>query len=324
MVPGSWRTTLRDSAATRGVDATVKLSAPDGTSSTVLLEFKTELTPSTAESAWRALRSIGSLGILVAPLISKRTQKFMRDREIAYFDLAGNAYWRLDSPALFVSVSTGDQVPTRHSRGRRLGGKKAGRLIRYICEKTPPFSVGELASSLSIDAGNVSRYLGLLRSDGLVERGARGVVTSVDWEGTLRRWSDDYRPPTRRRYQDPRGQEHFFKRLRSASERYVISGVTAATRYAPYTVDDATLCYCDDVAAFAGSFGLRRSEQGGNVLLALPFDEVVYDRTQTRDGLIIAAPLQVAVDLLVGRGRELSQAEELIKWMKAKERDWRF
>jgi len=322
LLPRNWNTVLRDVAGRPGVDATLKLSAPDGTSSTVLIEFKTELSPATAESAWRTLRTTGNPGLLVAPRISERTQKFLRDREIGYFDLTGNAFWRLDSPALFISLIA-DDAPVQPPRGRRLGGKKAGRLIRYLCEMKPPFGVGELASTLAIDAGNVSRYLALLGKDGLIERGARGAVISVEWEGLLRRWSDDYRHPTARRYQDPRGQDHFLRKLRVTTDHYVLSGVVAAMRYAPYTVDAVALCYCDDVVAFAARFGLQRSEGGANVLLALPFDEVVYARTQIRDGLLVAAPAQVAIDLLVGRGRELSQAEELIRWMKARERDWR-
>jgi len=323
LLPQCWRTSFRDTGGTAGVDAMVELVAPDGTTSAVAIEFRTELTPTTAAPAWRALSATGATGLLMAPRISSRTQEYLRSREMAYVDLVGNAYWRLDSPALFISVRADRDAPKTPTRGRRLGGKKAGRLIRYLCDTNPPHSVGELASTLGIDAGNVSRYLDLLNKDGLVERAARGVVTDVDWEGVLRRWSEDYRRPTTRSYQDPRGQEHFFRGLRSSQGQYVLSGIAGATRYAPYTVESAVLCYSDDVDSFVATLDLQRTERGANVLFAIPFDKVVYARTQIRDGLIIAAPTQVAIDVLSGRGRELSQAEELIRWMKANECDWR-
>jgi hypothetical protein len=322
-LPSTWQTTFHDVKGVRGIDAYLEITAPDGTSARVAIEFKTELTPATAGPAWQAVRAGGGPGLLVAPQISARTQAYLRTRQIDYFDLTGNAYWRLDSPALFVSVSSDDPGPTLPTRRRRLGGKKAGRLLRYLCDKAPPYSVSELSSTLALDAGNVSRYLNLLSNEGLLQRGARGIVTYVDWESVLRRWSEDYRVPSEVRYHDPRGQEHFLRSLRSGNEQYVLSGVAAAVRYAPYTVDNASLCYCNDVSSFAKTFGLRRSERGSNVVLAVPFDEVVYARTEIRDGLIVAAPSQVAIDLLSGRGRELSQAEELLRWMKKTEHVWR-
>jgi DNA-binding transcriptional ArsR family regulator len=323
LLPRGWRTSFRDQRGMPGVDATVELSAPDGAVNTVAVEFKTELTPTSAEPAWRTLMATGKPGLLVAPRISKRTQEYLRRRDIAYVDLIGNAYWRLDSPALFISIHADGDAPKVPLRGRRLRGKKAGRLIRYLCDTKPPHTVGELASALAVDPGNVSRYLDLLSKDGLIKRASRGTVTDVDWEGVLRRWSEDYRRPAGRSFMDPRGAEHFLKRLQTTKDQYVLSGVTAATRYAPYTVQGAVLCYCNDVRAFAETFGLQGAEQSANVLLAVPFDEVVSAHTEMRDGLILAAPAQVAIDLLTGRGREVSQAEELIRWMRETENDWR-
>ncbi len=324
-LPSKWRLSLRDIRGDRRFDALLELSAPDGTTSKVAIEFKTEITPATAEPAWRELTLTGQPGLLIAPHISLRTQRYLRDHDINYLDLAGNASWRLDSPALFISINSDADTPKEKlfTRSRRLGGKKAGRLLRYLCDRKPPYSVSELASNLALDPGNISRYLELLSKDALVERGARGIVRSVNWEGVLRRWSEDYRRPAEERFQDPRGMEHFLKRLRVGKEQYVLSGVVAATSYAPYTVANTALCYCDDIGAFAESFRLRQSERGSNVTLATPFDEVVYARTEIRGGLIVGAPTQVAIDLLTGRGRELSQAEELLRWMRETENAWR-
>jgi hypothetical protein len=51
------------------------------------------------------------------------------------------------------------------------------------------------------------------------------------------------------------------------------------------------------------------------VLLASPAYDVVYDRTRVIDGVNIAAPSQVAVDLMTGSGRNSAQAEALLEWM---------
>ena len=52
-------------------------------------------------------------------------------------------------------------------------------------------------------------------------------------------------------------------------------------------------------------------------------DQVFLERTTKRDGLTLAAPTQIAADLLTGSGRMPSEGEELIAWMKDNERVWR-
>ncbi len=54
-------------------------------------------------------------------------------------------------------------------------------------------------------------------------------------------------------------------------------------------------------------------------MLAEPFDQVVFERTTRRDGLVVAAASQLAVDLLTGPGREPSQGEALLRWMRSDE-----
>jgi hypothetical protein len=60
-----------------------------------------------------------------------------------------------------------------------------------------------------------------------------------------------------------------------------------------------------------------------NVASALPFDDVVMDRTSERDGLRIAAASQVAADLFTCPGRGPREAEALIEWMLDDEKAWR-
>jgi len=59
------------------------------------------------------------------------------------------------------------------------------------------------------------------------------------------------------------------------------------------------------------------------VLLAAPVSDVVFDRSSTLDGVVYAAPSQVAVDLLTGPGRNPSEGQELLEWMKSNEPAWR-
>ena len=79
----------------------------------------------------------------------------------------------------------------------------------------------------------------------------------------------------------------------------------------------------DDIETAVRSLDLREVDSGANVLVAEPFDPVVYERTTKLDGLVLAAPTQIGVRPLTGPGRMPSEGEELLAWMKDHERVWR-
>ena len=81
--------------------------------------------------------------------------------------------------------------------------------------------------------------------------------------------------------------------------------------------------YVDDIDDASSLLSLRPTEVGANVILAEPFDPVVYARSTLRDGIKYCVPSQTAADLLNGPGRNPSEAEELLRWMVANERAWR-
>ncbi len=323
LLPESWTVTVSD-VDDRHMDAWLTIKAADKVESVLAVEFKTQISPQVADAAWPLLQQFDADGrLLVAPHLSTRTRDYLRRREMYFLDFAGNAYLRLDRPALYINTTGGLPDPKIEATGRRLRGAKAGRLVRYLCDHVPPFTVTELSKQLDIEAGNVSRYLELLQSDGLIVRAPRGALTKVFCEGLLRRWAVDYRRPVEERFVDPRGVEHFFSQLEKASKRYVLSGVSGASFYAPYTAETSVLCYCDNFQEFASSMHLSRSERSSNVVLALPFDEWVYQGARKFREITVASPSQVAVDLLVGHGRDLQQAEELLRWMREHESEWR-
>ena len=85
------------------------------------------------------------------------------------------------------------------------------------------------------------------------------------------------------------------------------------------------MIYVDDAAGSRrGEWDLRPAEAGANVILAQPAYDVVFERSLTNiDGVVVAAPTQVVVDLMTGPGRNPSEAEELLEWMKRNEQSWR-
>jgi len=90
--------------------------------------------------------------------------------------------------------------------------------------------------------------------------------------------------------------------------------------YAPARL--ATL-YAENPSGMAEALELRPAESGANVLIAEPFDSVVFDRTWQRRCIVFSALSQVAADLLTSPGRGPSEGEELIRRMQENEDDWR-
>lgn len=80
----------------------------------------------------------------------------------------------------------------------------------------------------------------------------------------------------------------------------------------------------EDPAAVAEKLNFRPAETGVNVVLAEPFDQVVFERSTSRDGAQVVAPSQLVADLLTGGpGREPSEGNELLSWMRSHEDAWR-
>src|SRR5690606_26725455 len=98
--------------------------------------------------------------VVVAPFLTENTRARLRERDVGYLDLTGNARIVLPEPGLFIETQGASEDPNREERpARSLRGAKAGRVVRALIElKTPP-GVRELAALTKIDAGYVSRVL---------------------------------------------------------------------------------------------------------------------------------------------------------------------
>jgi hypothetical protein len=106
--------------------------------------------------------------------------------------------------------------------------------------------------------------------------------------------------------------------------RYAVTGTLAAAEWAAYAPARLAMVYTPDPEMAAMLWDLRPTDAGANVVLGEPQYDVVFERCSTNEeGVIIAAPTQVAVDLMTGPGRSPNEAEELLDWMRRNEQSWR-
>lgn len=122
---------------------------------------------------------------------------------------------------------------------------------------------------------------------------------------------------------EPRGLNALTSKLAGAPGDYAATGGFAAQRLEPIAPARQAMLYVPDVSHAADALKLRSADAGANVLLAEPYDKVVFERRTVRDGLRIVSPGQLAADLLTGTGREPSEGDELLGWMRRNEDEWR-
>src|SRR5690606_4525841 len=193
-------------------------------------------------------------------------------------------------------------------------GIKAGRVVCSLARATPPIGVRELAAAAGTDPGYVSRLLGMLDREAIVDRTARGQVERVDWRKLLLRWSEDAPLESRttaNTWLAPRGLKSLWDGLRSATFPYFVTGSAAAAGIAPVAPTRLASVYVEDPEGAAKALGLRAADAGANVVLLQPEDGSLVGRAEDRDSLRTARLPVVVADLLSGPGRSPAEAEAL-------------
>jgi len=337
-LPASWSSKIEENCqrGDRRFDALFTVTAPDGSTSAFVVEAKrlvvTRDVPAVLEQLRSAINRAGlsaAYPLVVARYLAPSTRERLDREGVAYADATGNLRIELDRPALFLRNAGEDRDPWRgpgRPRGTLKGGP-AARVVRALVDFSPPYTVPELSERSGASTGATYRVVKFLEEEDLLEREPRGPITAVRWRQLIERWSQDYgflRSDIAQSFLFPRGVEGLPDALRSAEElRYVLSGSLAAQSFAPHAPPRVGMVYVDDVPAAARQLGLRPVDRGANVLLAANRDEVSFVRAQSIEGVVTAAPSQIAVDLLTGPGRSPSEGQALLDWMESHERDWR-
>ena len=332
-LPPGWRAsapkpTRRDAVTSGSSGAVLRVGRLGGPAGSVQIETRTRLEPRDVDYLAATLRPTPERPVLVAaPFISPRTRERLRACGLEYVDLTGNVRLALSEPGLFIETTGADENPQPSPRERKsLKGAKAGRIVRALCDFRQPIGLRDLARRSGVDPGYASRVVDYLNREALVKRGTRGPVINVDWQALLRRWSQEYSPFQRQRVTmclAPRGVAAVVDKLKSLTRRFAVSGSWAGAQFAPIAPSRLLLVYVDQPSSVVEELDLRPTDSGANVAVASPFDPVVYERTSTRSGITIAAPSQVAADLLTSPGRGPNESNALMEWMSEHEELWR-
>ena len=291
------------------------------------LEVKNNGQPRVArEAAYRLARVLESepdmYGMFAAPYISPQTAEICVKEKIGYLDLAGNC--RLTFRQVYIE-KVGNPNPFAEKRDlRSLYSPKAARVLRVLLtDPKKSWRVQALAEEAEVSLGQVSNVKSLLKDREWLKGSDAGWLLN-DPNSLLAEWSENYnsRKNGPRNYYTLKSIAEIEADLAKASEsagiKYALTGFSGAARYAPSVRYQRVMAYVlHDVETIAQVLSLKEVASGANVTLFSSVDEGVLYGTRQIDGVCIASPVQVYLELLQvkGRGEEAAKAilDEVIR-----------
>jgi hypothetical protein len=316
----------------RRYDAQVDLHVA-GQCVTVLVQAKKTLYPrDVREALWqlreyihrsgRAPNSRGPVPLLVAEAISPGAKQLLREERVGYYDSGGSLFLPADGIYLYI-----DRPPAKSlSKSMRslFTGRRAQALHALLVGHKQWFKVGGLAERALVSPATASQVLTELeRLDWVVARGQGPAKERQLREpaALLDAWVKQLAvagpAPIRRYFVPSVGGDRLVETLGQVFAQhgieYAITHEAAGQRYAPF-LSSVSQVRCRvlnsrEVERALGDLGARAVSEGSNFALidAKSPGELLF-REQV-NGVWLASPIQVYLDLVSseGRGKELAE-----------------
>lgn len=334
VVPNGWTVNVQRTNTGRGSDDQLVLQAP-GLVTTFLPELRLTMSPRdiqrlTTDPLSQRLRTFSQINLLlIAPWFSPRSRELLTEAGWSYLDLTGNIRISAPNSPVLILTEGARTNPLPRARGTvGIRGARSGRLVRFLCDVSPPYGVRELATATGLNPGWVSQLLAALDTQALIDRSSRGEVIGADWTALITRWAQSYdvlKMNKARSYVAPNGARRTLDDLvqESGALRWSLTGSFAATAVAPVAAPSLLLLYTDDPDGLARTVNLLPADHGADVALLRPYDTVVWERPLADAPVPTVGPSQLAVDCLTGTGRMPAEGEALLQWMRDNEPAWR-
>ena len=318
-----------------GYDVKVDLRM-GGTAATLLIEVKKTLYPRDVRQALWQFREFafgwpqpaqGQQAVtffLIAESISPGAKELLRDQRVGYYDSGGSLF--LPAGNIYVYVDKPPPKSLSKSVRSLFSGRRAQVLHAILMRENGWFRVGDMAAQARVSPATASQVLTELeRFDWVVSRGqGPSKERQLRQPGALLdAWAKQLavlkRPEMRRYFVPSTRSEGLVEKLAEVcaanNVEYAITHEAAAQRYAPFlsTVSQVRCRLLADPAAdgVLAAIDARLVGQGANLAVIevkspgeLQFREFV-------DGVWLASPVQVYLDLLRGEGRAGEMAKHL-------------
>lgn len=319
----------QESLSGRKCDALINLDVA-GKAFVLLIETKKNVFPRDVRQAIWKFREASAgalvhgekpLPLLVAESISPGAKELLRNERFGYYASGGSLY--LPAPGAYLYIDKPPPKAMARSVRTLFVGRRAQVLHALLMNHQNWFGVKELAQQAMVSPATASQVLtGLERFDWLETRGQGPAKERYLREpgALLNEWVSQLasiRLQSIQRYYVPGSGKDTLQQLVQAFDahkvQYAVSHEAAAQYYAPFlsSVPQVRVRVLIDQNADAAisALGARAVSEGANfgVIEAKSPGELLF-REQI-DGLWLASPIQIYLDLLRGEGRSREMAE---------------
>ncbi|MBI5576447.1 MAG: hypothetical protein HY896_08810 [Deltaproteobacteria bacterium] len=255
--------------------------------------------------------------VFIAPYISPASAELCKQDGTSYVDLSGNC--RLVFDNAFIERE-GRPNPFAEKRDlRSLYSPKSSRVLRVLLANPGKvWRVQELARESEVSLGLADNVKKLLE-DREWTRKTEGGVAIREPEKLLAEWTENY-SFRKNRVRDcyslepiPDLEAGLAEECRDRKVRYALTGFSAAARLAPMVRSPRAMAYVEKpLEELITTLGLKEVTSGANVTLLEPYDDGVFYGAKEVDGIRVASPVQVYLDLKGFRGRGEEAAVKLL------------
>ena len=291
----------------RRADALVRLNSP-GSNREFVVEVKRRLTEASLGMAVHRLEFFPQKGLIVADYVNPRMADRLKEMNIPFLDLAGNAY--LNEPPVYVYIKGNKPVEERKPAARVFQPSGLKVLFALLCEPElvfRPYRV--IAKSAGVALGTVARVITDMRELGYlmdVYPGGPGLRNKVK---LIERWVTTYPELLRPklvlgRYSAVNGK-WWTKASIAASESYW-GGEMAAAKLTGYLRPEKVTIYTRGKPGQLLLMNKLKKDPDGDVEILEAFWQVKYDCTLNE----LAPPLLIYADLMAtGDARNIETAK---------------
>lgn len=273
--------------------------------------------------------------LVLAPWLSTRTRAVFRHLGASCLDLTGHISLRLDQPAIRIELRGADKAPTHRARDRtQQSVDRVTLIIRELVDTQPPRRLKEIADSLALTAGAVSRLLDGLDDEGLIEREVHRIVTRVDWQNLLRMHGkrtslavvSEVLPATHHA-----GKDRLLNDLRECVDEFglLATGPFAARAFGAPNARGPLMLYFAPGSAPVGEIYeslrlLPADRHEPDLFLLRPKGRAPFHRVhpQLVEGIPCVGPSQLVIDCLGGPGSLPETGEAVLGWMASNRQAW--
>jgi len=251
-------------------------------------------------------------GLIVAPALFDKSAALCREAGISYLDFSGNC--RLSFQNIYIERTGNSDLRPEKKLLKSLYYPKAERILRVLLANPGrSWKTEALAREAGVSIGMVFKVKQhLLKLEWV--RDSRDGMQLIAWRELLEDWKRNYTYQKNHISQfyslDNGIEQELAKVCSNRNLRYAMALFTGAARVAPYTRIKQLFAYVEkDVTLISSELDLKPVDSGANVTLLTPYDQGVFYGLQKIDGLMIASPVQLYLDLnsYKGRGEEAAQ-----------------